>query len=186
MGGASVATPSPRPQAPSLTTTELGLEVPEQAPVWREHTAERWRERDPNSYAQCVELIRTGVTNQGTLAKAFGKSRNSINALMMAEFTEAQMVEIGKKASRIAELAGIDKTTELLDKASAAKDVGGVAMATKLMHDISQSLNDKPAQVIEYRAKVTFADVERLRLEARQKAQVIEAEIIPSSVTEPA
>lgn len=150
---------------PATIKTELGLEVaPKPGEEWREHTAERWREREPGSYARCVEMIRLGFTNQSELARMFApegakaRSRNSIQALMMAEFTEDELVDIGKKSARIAEVTGIGKTTELLDKAAAAKDVGGVAMATKMMHDIAQNLNDKPATITETRVRVTVED----------------------------
>jgi len=166
---------------PTTTTTELGLEVAvKPGEEWREHTAERWRERDRTSYDRCVEMIRLGFTNQSELARMFApegakaRSRNSIQALMMAEFTEDELVEIGKKSARIAEVTGISKTTELLDKASASKDVGGVAMATKLMHDIAHSLNDKPATITETRVRVTVEDF----MEQVEQGPVIEMEEI--------
>lgn len=147
------------------TKTDLGFDVAvKPGEEWREHTAERWRDRDRMSYDRCVEMIRLGFTNQSELARMFApegakaRSRNSIQALMMAEFTEDELVEIGKKSARIAEVTGISKTTELLDAATASKDVGGVAMATKLMHDIAHSLNDKPATITETRVRVTVED----------------------------
>lgn len=187
--------PATSHQPPTTEKTELGLEVAVKEPAWRQHTAANFKANDPESYAMVCHLIRTGMTNQSELRRLVEESRkerglegsvsrNTIQALMMAEFTEAELVDIGKRAARIGEMIGLDKTTELLDKAAAAKDVGGVAMATKLLHDIAQSLNDKPAQVFEHRAKVTLADVERLRLEARERAAVPVVEV--ESVTIPA
>ena len=137
----------------------LPMELPpKQGAEWRQPTGERWKDEDPEGYAHCLHLIRYGQTNISELRRITGRGRNTIREVMYDEFTEDELVEIGKKAARIAEMVGIDKTTELLDMAAAAKDVGGVAMATKLMHDIAHSLNDKLASITETRVRVSVED----------------------------
>ena len=48
-----------------MTTTELGLEVPlKPTEEYREHTAERWKEKDRESYDFALYLVRElGLTN---------------------------------------------------------------------------------------------------------------------------
>jgi hypothetical protein len=180
-----------------LTTTELGLHVPEKpGEGYRKHTAERWKERDPTSYHMCIAMVRSGVLNQLELKRLVDAnrkergiaeeiSRNCINALMLSsEFSENEILELTRKKALIVRSQGVDKTGELIDAATSPKDVGGVAMATKLMSDIVQVMSDRPTSIVEERQVLRVEDfnasVEELNRRALAAAgPVYEAEIIP-------
>lgn len=168
--GIGDVSPTPNPQPPT-TTTELGLEVPvKTGEEWREHTAERWRERDRETYDQCVHLIRSGVMNQSELARIFGKSRNSIQALMLSdEFTPGEIENIIKKSALIGVAQGLDKVMELTDKARATKDLGGVAIALTTQHNIKQLASGGPTAIKEVHHRFSVDDYERLKAEASRK-----------------
>lgn len=155
----------------TLTTTELGLEVPPKpAEEWREHTAERWKEREPETYAQAVHLIRSGLTNQSELARIFGRCRNSIHALMMsAEFTRGEINAIIERAALIGTAQMQDKMMELTDKARSTKDLGAVAMGLTTMHNIKQISGGGPTEIKEVRHRFSIEDFEAARAQRKEK-----------------
>lgn len=153
------------------TKTDLGFDVAvKPGEEWREHTAERWRDRDRETYDQCVHLIRSGVMNQSELARIFGKSRNSIQALMLSdEFTPGEIENIIKKSALIGVAQGIDKVMELTDKARSTKDLGGVAIALTTQHNIKQLASGGPTAIKEVHHRFSVDDYERLKAEAARK-----------------
>lgn len=179
-----------------IVKTELGLEVPlKPGQGYRRHTAQYWKEHDSVSYEMCVEMVRSGILNVSELKRLVdenrlerglkeGVSRNSIDALLISdEFTATALQEIKRKRSLIVSAQGVEKTSELIDKAKDAKDVGGVAMATKLMHDIAQVMSDRPTSIVEERQVLRVEDfnAELDELNRRALAEpgpVYEAEII--------
>ena len=139
-------------------------------------TGQGWREKDPEGYGKCLDVIRMGLTNQNMLAEMFGVKAETIHAVMMREFSEEELVEIGKKVARVGELVVAGKTVEVAREASnGGKDLAGLAMSLKALHDVAQSLNDKPAVVVEQRKRVTVEDVKRMQREAMRVVVDVEA-----------
>lgn len=190
---------------PATVTTELGLEVPE-APGegYRAHTAERWKERDPVSYGMCITMIRHGIVNQSELVRLVqenreerglknGVSRNCIKGLMLAEFNEAELLEISRKSAIIGRASGIEKTTQLIESANDPDQVGGVALATMQLHQISQVMSDKPTGITEervvFRVEDFNAEVDEMNKQAlpppaaRVEAKVIDVEAAECRMT---
>lgn len=143
----------------------LPMELPPRPGAeWREHTAERWKEREPESYAECVHLIKTGHVNQSELARVFGKSRNSIQALMMsAEFERGEINQIIERAALLGTAQMQDKLMELTDKAKSTKDLGAVAMGLTTMHNIKQISSGGPTEIKEHRHRFSIEDFEEER-----------------------
>lgn len=168
-------------------TTELGLEVQERTAVWREHTAERWKRDDPDGYAEAIHLIKTGVTNQSELARIFGKSRNTVLALMMSdEFSPGEIESIIRRAALIGTAQMQDKLMELTDNAKSTKDLGGVAMGLTTMHNIKQISTGGPTEIKETRHRFSIEDFEAERerrrvktLNSERPTLNIEAEVLP-------
>ena len=132
--------------------TPLGLEVPTPpTQEWREHTTERWRDRDPESHAFALHLVRSlGLTNKTKLTELIsahrvargldGISRNSLIALFndAAEFKPGEIDEIIRRRSSLLTADALDKIEDLLDKAKAAKDLGAAAMALTAVYNVKQ------------------------------------------------
>lgn len=149
----------------AMIKTELGLEVQTHGALvdYREHTAERWRERDREKYDNCLALIRLGVVDQSELARQFGVSRNSIQAMMMAEFTIAELNSLKAKASAIATLQGLDKIIQLQDKAISAKELGAVAMSVTAANNISQLASGGPTEIKRVEHLVSIEDFQLMK-----------------------
>lgn len=134
------------------TTTELGLTVPvKPGEEWREHTAERWRVRDPEGFEFALYLVRElGLTNKSkiedmvsTHRKARGLegiSRNSIIALFndRNEFKPGEIDEIIRRRSALLTSDALDKVEELLYDAKKAKDLGAASMALTAVYNVKQ------------------------------------------------
>jgi len=134
------------------TTTELGLTVPvKPGEEWREHTAERWRVRDPEGFEFALYLVRElGLTNKSKMEdmvsahrKARGMegiSRNSIIALFndRSEFKPGEIDEIIRRRSALLSADALDKVEELLYAAKAAKDLGAASMALTAVYNVKQ------------------------------------------------
>jgi len=137
---------------PATIITPLGLEVPTPpAHEWREHTTERWRDRDPESHAFALHLVRQlGITNKTQITELVdqhraarqlpGISRNSIIALFndTTEFKPGEIDEIIRRRSSLLTADTLDKIETLLDKAKAAKDLGAAAMALTAVYNVKQ------------------------------------------------
>lgn len=133
-------------------TTELGLTVPPKpAEAWREHTTERWRERDPASWEFALYLVRElGLTNKSKIEALVsehrsvrgvpGISRNSIIALFndTREFKPGEIDEIIRRRSALLTADALDKVEELLYAAKAAKDLGAASMALTAVYNVKQ------------------------------------------------
>jgi len=140
-----------RDEAP-MTTTELGLEVPvPPGQEWREHTAARWKERDPESFAFALYLVRElGLINKSKIEKYVSShrevrglgsiSRNSIIALFndREEFKPGEIDDIIRRSASLLSADALGKVEELLDKAQSAKDLGAVAMALTAVYNVKQ------------------------------------------------
>ena len=168
--------------------TELGLEVPEKpGDEWREHTAERWKEREPQTYEQCIHLIKSGLTNQSELARVFGKSRNTIQALMMSDvFGRGEINAIIERAALLGTAQMQDKLMELTDKAKSTKDLGAVAMGLTTMHNIKQISAGGPTQVKEVRHRFSIEDFEEARERKRLNDGGTIVDVVDSSSEQPA
>lgn len=143
---------APLPEGARVVTTELGLEVlAPPAQEWREHTAERWKKRDPEGYEFALWLVRgLGLTNKSKLQiliseqrkerKLEGISRNSIIALFndSQEFKPGEIDEIIRRRSSLLSADALDKLEELLDLAKSAKDLGAAAMALTAVYNVKQ------------------------------------------------
>lgn len=135
-----------------LTTTELGLRVPiPPAEEWREHTAARFRETDPNGYEFALYLVRElGVTTKAKLTDLVsdhrkargleGISRNTIIALMNdpSVFKKAEIEDIIQRRSLLTAADALEKVEELLTAAKSAKDLGAAAMALTSVYNVKQ------------------------------------------------
>lgn len=165
-----------------LITTELGLTVPMKPDEeWREHTAERWKRDDRESFDLCCALIRTGMVNQSELKRIVdehrarggnktGVSRNTIHALMMSdEFGAGEIEEIIGKAARITTAQALDKVSEMVDKVKKPKDLGAVAMALTTVHNVKQISSGRPTSIVEKRGKFSLQDFHAEREKARAR-----------------
>ncbi len=186
-----------------LVKTDLGLEVPPKPnEEWREHTAERWKRDDRESYAMCCALIRTGLVNQSELARIVEKdrkdrglkngiSRNTIHALMMSnEFGAGEIEEIIGKAARITTAQALNKVAEMVDKVKKPKDLGAVAMALTTVHNVKQISSGRPTSIVEKHSKFSLQEFEALKQKAREQVRdvglVVEMPLaLPEQVTAP-
>ena len=118
---------------------------------WREHTAARWKERDPESFAFALYLVRElGLTNKSkimTLVSSHrqargleGIARNSVIALFndREEFKPGEIDDIIRRSASLLSADALSKVEELLDKAQSAKDLGAVAMALTAVYNVKQ------------------------------------------------
>lgn len=136
----------------ALITTELGLEVPTPpGQEWREHTAERWKERDRASYDFALYLVRElGLTNKTKIQGLVtdhrktrgleGVSRNSVDALFndQHEFKPGEIDEIIMRRAALLSADALAKIEELLEQAKSAKDLGAAAMALTAVYNVKQ------------------------------------------------
>lgn len=175
---------------PTLPFEDLPPPAPRE---WRKYTAENW-ERDHSEQCEfCLHLVREElILSVSELAKRISKEfrreyngglRNVITAFLARKLTEAERNSIQQAKLFFARADLIEKTQELGEKANAKGDLGAVAMAMKLTHDVNQSVMGAPSQVKEIR--VVIDDLEAIRARARQRvleAQVVEA--LPAPVPE--
>ncbi len=145
----------------TLTTTELGLTVPvKPGEEWREHTAERWKLRDPEGFEFALYLVRElGLTNKSKMEELVsahrkargleGISRNSIIALFndRHEFKPGEIDDIIKRRSALLSADALDKIEELLYTAKAAKDLGAAAMALTAVYNVKQLSNGAATRI---------------------------------------
>lgn len=180
-----------------LVTTELGLEVPAPpAAEWRAHTAERWRERDAESYQFAVYLVRgLGLTNKSKLERLVdehrsarglpGISRNTIIALFndRDEFKPGEIDEIIRRRSALLSADALDKIEELLYTAKAAKDLGAAAMALTAVYNVKQLSSGGATRISgntdDSKKAKTFEDFMKL---AREKMKSPTLPVVPPSV----
>lgn len=183
----------------SLTTTELGLEVPlREAEEYREHTAARWKERDRGSYDFALYLVRElGLTNKVKIEELVsehrkarqlaGISRNSVIALMnSAEFKAGEIEEIIKRRSLLTTADALDKIEQLLDKAQGAKDLGAAAMALTAVYNVKQLSNGAATRITGKTEGDTGKSFDRYLERARKKleaSKVIDITPIKEPVT---
>jgi hypothetical protein len=118
--------------------------------AWREHTAERWLRDDPEGYARCIELIKGGETNKSRLADLFCRSRNTIAALMVREFSVEQLKDITAKRAIILASDAMDRQDELVPHAG-RKELGALSMVAKSAFDVAQLASGGPTEVHEHR-----------------------------------
>lgn len=181
----------------AITTTELGLKVPEKPEqAWRKHTAERWKRDDRESYDMCVFMIRQGELNQSELARLVaehraergieeGISRNTIHALMMSdEFSPGEIDALAEKNARILRAQTLNKASEIVDKVKSAKDLGALAMVATVGHNIAQTMSGKPTSIQERQHRFNVQDFDAIKARAAQKAKVIEVEALPPARNE--
>lgn len=122
------------------------MPVAERRSVWREHTAERWLRDDPEGYAECVQAIREGEVNQVHLAERFGRSTNTIHALMMREFSVEDLQGFNAKAAAIASMQARSRATALVHEAG-VKELGAVGMVAKTEFDVAQLGSGGPTEI---------------------------------------
>jgi hypothetical protein len=183
-----------------LVTTELGLAVPPKpAEAWREHTTERWRERDPEGYEFALYLVRElGLTNKSKIegmvsqhrqARGLdGISRNSIIALFndTREFKPGEIDEIIRRRSALLTADALDKVEELLYSAKAAKDLGAASMALTAVYNVKQLSSGGATRIsgnTQDSAKAkTFDDFVKMaqeRMKLKEAERVTEVEVVP-------
>ncbi len=104
---------------------------------YREHTAERWLRDDPEGYHACVEMIKRGEVNRSELARQFDRSRNSISALIYAEFSVEQLQEVIAKKGLIVTAEALDRQEDVIPNAT-AKELGALAMTSKAGMEVSK------------------------------------------------
>jgi transposase-like protein len=100
------------------------------AEQWRDHTSERWKERAPESYAECVEDIKQGHLNVSALSRKFGRSKQTIRALRNAEFSVEQLEAIIAKKALMVVADALDKQADVISEAG-PRDLGALAMVSK-------------------------------------------------------
>lgn len=172
-------------------TPPLPLDLPP-SPVeeWRKHSAKNWRSTDPASYALCVEMVREhGIANISELQRQLkelgvDKSRQTITALIRAEFSTEELAQINAVSAQIAVMQGTAKLVEVLPDAKKS-DLMAVAMSTKMAHDIERSLHGMPTEIREVREVSAVEKLNQLREQARAKLAersdlVVEAEVMPA------
>lgn len=174
-------------------TTELGMTVPvKPGEEYREHTAERWKERDPASYAFALHLIRDlGIVNRSEIERQVsrhreerklpGISRNSVIALLNStqEFKPGEINDIIARQAALLTMESVGAARELVDKAKSTKDLGAVAMTMTSAHNVKQMSSGGPSQVKMVVHKFDLEDFERLRLaEGGVKGKVREGVVV--------
>ena len=187
-----------------LPLTTLDGEPLAEAPAgeWRAHTAERWKERDAESYQFAVYLVRgLGLTNKSKLERMVdehrdarglpGISRNTIIALFndREEFKPGEIDEIIRRRSALLSADALDKIEELLYTAKAAKDLGAAAMALTAVYNVKQLSSGGATRISgntdDGRKAKTFEDFMKL---AREKMKAptlpmsepsVEVEVVP-------
>lgn len=173
------------------TTTELGLEVPvKPGEEYREHTAERWKEKDRESYDFALYLVRElGLTNKSKIVEVVdehrkargvaGVSRNSVIALLNGpEFKPGEIDEIIKRRSLLTTADALDKIEELLDRAKAAKDLGAAAMALTAVYNVKQLSNGAATRITGKPEGETTKNFDRYLERARKKLEQAQGTII--------
>lgn len=108
-----------------------GVPLEQRQAVWRKHTSERWLRDDPDAYWECVEAIKNGETNQSTLSGLFGVSRNTVQALMMKEFSVEQLQTINAKRAAIVAGQALEKAGEIVEKTTKRELAAVVMLADK-------------------------------------------------------
>lgn len=179
-----------------MTTTELGLQVPlKPTEEYREHTAERWKEKDRASYDFALHLVRElGLTNKTKIVEKVdehrqirgldGVSRNSVIALLNGpEFRPGEIEEIIKRRSLLTTADALDKIEELLDRAKAAKDLGAAAMALTAVYNVKQLSSGAATRITGKTEGETHKSFDRYLERARKKLK--EAEGIMIDITPP-
>lgn len=165
-----------QPGQPSVRT-ELGLEVPvKEGEEYREHTAERWRERDPTSFEYCIHLIRNlGIVNRSELERQVdahraarnlkGISRNCIIALINDTnvFKPGEITDIIARGSALLTMESIGAARELVEKAKSTKDLGAMAMVMTSANNIKQITGGGPTSVKVVHHKFDVEDFEAAR-----------------------
>lgn len=151
---------------------------------WRKYTAAVWEQEHPDQAEFCLHLVREelilSVSEIGRrIAKEFNREyngglRNVITAFLSRKLTEAERNSIQQARLFFARADAVEKTQELVEKANAKGDLGAVAMAMKLTHDVGVSVSGAPSQIKEVR--VVIDDLEAIRARAKQK--VIEAQVV--------
>jgi len=137
-----------------------GVPVAGRQAVWRQHTAERWLRDDPEAYAECMEAVRNGETNQTVLAERFGVSRNSVHSLMMKEFSVEQLQSINAKRAAIVAGQALDRAGEVAESAT-KRELGPLALLAKSSFEIGQLGSGGPTEIREERHVVTVEDFQR-------------------------
>lgn len=128
---------------------------------WREHTAERWYRDDPNGYKECIDCIRRGELNKSRLAKRFGRSRNTVLALIVKEFSVEQLRDINGKIAAIVTGEALSAQDKLIEEAT-VKELGAVSIAGKAAFDIAQVASGGPTEIRENRnLSVTVDDFKK-------------------------
>lgn len=124
---------------------------------WREHTAERWQRDDPEGYAECIASIKRGEMNKSRLAARFKRSRNTVLALMVKEFSVEQLREINGKLAAIVTSEALTKQDELIEQAG-VKELGSVSISGKAAFDIAQVSSGGPTEIRETRHTMSVDD----------------------------
>jgi hypothetical protein len=197
--------PAEQPTLPLTTAAGEPLALPP-AQAWREHTAERWKERDPESYAFAIYLVRElGLTNKTKLEAMVsehrkargldGISRNSIIALFNDQqvFKPGEIDEIIRRRSSLLSADALDKIEELLYTAKAAKDLGAAAMALTAVYNVKQLSHGGATRISgstdDGKKAKTFDDFMKLAREKMKEAPLplhepsVEVEVLPVTQT---
>jgi hypothetical protein len=195
-----------QPTLPLTTAEGEPLALPP-THAWREHTAERWKERDPESYQFAIYLVRElGLTNKSEIERLVrehrearnlpGISRNSIIALFhdQQEFRPGEIDEIIRRRSALLSADALDKIEELLYKAKAAKDLGAAAMALTAVYNVKQLAHGGATRISgsteDGKKAKTFDDFMKLAREKMKEAPLplhepsVEVEVLPVKVGE--
>jgi hypothetical protein len=195
-----------QPTLPLTTAEGEPLALPP-AQAWREHTAERWKERDPESYAFAIYLVRElGLTNKSEIERLVrehrearhlpGISRNSIIAMFhdQQEFKPGEIDEIIRRRSALLSADALDKIEELLYKAKAAKDLGAAAMALTAVYNVKQLSHGGATRISgstdEGKKAKTFDDFMKLARDKMKEQPLplhepsVEVEVLPVAVAD--
>jgi hypothetical protein len=195
-----------QPTLPLTTAEGEPLALPP-THAWREHTAERWKDRDPESYAFAIYLVRElGLTNKSEIERLVrehrearnltGISRNSIIALFhdQQEFRPGEIDEIIRRRSALLSADTLDKIEELLYKAKAAKDLGAAAMALTAVYNVKQLSHGGATRISgsteDGKKAKTFEDFMKLAREKMKEPPLplsepsMEAEVLPVKMPE--
>ena len=174
----------------SITATQPTLDLalpPKPERAWREHTGERWKERNPDAFDYFLHLVREdSILCVSELAKQIGAEfglssgqvdglRKPLAKLLRTEFSDAELQEIRNKDLLLGSAIGAKTAVKLLPDAK-VKDIGSVGMTTKILFDMHQIANDRPTEIVEERKRFSLEDFQAMRAKAASN-KIVEAEI---------
>lgn len=190
---------NPEPEQPLLLDVPAALNAAVEE--LREHTGERWQERNPELAQLACELFRV-YGNYSAVAQLIGPLcgkdgegqidgfRKILQPTINRMLGAVEVVNIIKTTALTGVMNGIAKTNELIAMAKSAKEVGGVAMAVQILHSIYQLQAGGATSISGKTGSAPAAKVDKFREAAQRKLDAlkrnaVEVEMLPEPVAMP-